>query len=248
MKSKPAARPGAEVSRRKFLTGIGAGAASAAALGAVGAAGGVGIDLAGHAAAYGATASSSPLFFGRIFPQLPPFAQPSDALAAALRDIGKPGGLLDAKDNLAAGPVLLITDPALSANNPDNPTHTAGTTFMGQFMDHDITFDTSSKLGTPTEPTTTRNFRSPTFDLDTVYGGGPVSDAQLYDPSDRAKLKIESGGLFEDLPRASDMSAIIGDPRNDENLMIAGLHCAVIKFHNNAVDFVRSGGDADAFA
>src|SRR5262245_1009598 len=69
--------------------------------------------------------------FGRIFPQLPPFATPSPALQAALQDIGKPGGLLDAKDNLAPGPVALIVDPALSVNNPNNPTHTAGT-FMGQ--------------------------------------------------------------------------------------------------------------------
>jgi hypothetical protein len=120
---------------------------------------------------------------------------------------------------------------------------------MGQFMDHDVTFDASSKLGVPTEPTTTKNFRSPTFDLDAVYGGGPVSSAQLYDPTDHAKLKIESGGLFEDLPRASDMTAIIGDPRNDENMMISGLHCAFIKFHNHAVDFVRAEGDSEnAFA
>jgi hypothetical protein len=35
-------------------------------------------------------------------------------VSAALRDIGKPGGILDAADNLAAGPVQLIVDPALS--------------------------------------------------------------------------------------------------------------------------------------
>jgi hypothetical protein len=34
-------------------------------------------------------------------------------------------------------------------NNPNNPTHTAGTTFFGQFLDHDITFDASSPLGVP---------------------------------------------------------------------------------------------------
>ena len=241
MKSKPEPRPGAEVSRRKFLTGIGAGAASAAALGAVGAAGGVGIDIAGHAAAYGATASSSPLFFGRIFPQLPPFAQPSDALTAALRDIGKPGGYLDAKDDLAAGPVLLITDPSKSVNNPDNPTHTAGTTFMGQFMDHDVTFDATSKLGTPTEPTTSRNSRTPVFDLDAMYGGGPSVSPQLYQ-SNRIKLLIGStpDGTHEDLPRNPDNSAIISDRRNDENMMIAGIHSAFILAHNNTVDLLKS--------
>src|SRR5919197_438007 len=84
------------------------------------------------------------------------------------------GGALDAKDNLAAGPVSLITDPSLSANNPNNPTHTAGTHFFGQFVDHDITFDTSSPLGVTTDPAASPNARTPSLDLDSVYGGGPV--------------------------------------------------------------------------
>src|SRR6185503_16987770 len=50
--------------------------------------------------------------FGRIFPRLPAFAEPSSALRAALLDLGKPGGVLDAKDDLSAGPVALIVDPA----------------------------------------------------------------------------------------------------------------------------------------
>jgi hypothetical protein len=69
--------------------------------------------------------------FGRIFPQLPPFAESSPELEAALLEIGKPGGILDAKDDLSAGPVALIVDPALNVNNPNNDTHTAGTTFHG---------------------------------------------------------------------------------------------------------------------
>jgi hypothetical protein len=229
------------VTRRWFLGGIGAGAAGAAALGTVGS---VGISLAERTAALGepsAAGSTSPLFFGRIFPELPPFATPSSSLTAALRDLGKPGGRLDALDNLAAGPVLLITDPSLSANNPDNPTHTAGTTFMGQFLDHDVTFDTSSKLGTPTEPTTSPNGRTPKFDIDSMYGGGPAVSPHLYQ-TNRIKLLIGStpDGRHEDLPRNADNSAIIGDPRNDENMMIAGLHCAFILAHNNVVDLLRS--------
>jgi Animal haem peroxidase len=176
--------------------------------------------------------------FGRIFPQLDAFAQPSAALNAALLDIGKPGGILDAKDNLAAGPVALIVDPALNVNNPNNPTHTAGTTFMGQFMDHDMTFDLTSKLGEPTEPEDSPNARTPAFDLDSVYGGGPVKSSELYDRRSRIKFRIESGGLFEDLPRERDNTAIISDPRNDENMMIAGLQAAFLLFHNKAVDEV----------
>src|SRR5262249_49395394 len=157
--------------------------------------------------------------FGRIFPQLPPFATASPALQAALLDIGKPGSILDAKDDLSKGPILLITDLTLS---PNNPTHTAGTTFLGQFIDHDLTFDTTSQLGVPKRPQDATNARTPAFDLDSVYGRGPAIDPQLYDPADRSKLKIEFGGKFEDLPRAADKSAIIGDPRNDEHMMIAG--------------------------
>jgi hypothetical protein len=186
-----------------------------------------------------AYAQTSPQVFGRMFPNLPPSSPATDPVRAALRDIGRPGGILDARDDLAAGPVQLVADLKLSRNNLNNDSHTAGTTFMGQFLDHDMTFDTTSPLGVPTPPEQIANARTPSFDLDSVYGAGPSGSPQLYDPADQAKLRIESGGLFEDLPRDSTGTAIIADPRNDENLMIAGLHAAFILFHNNAVDHVR---------
>src|SRR5438094_4772306 len=156
-------------SRRGFLKRAGAGA------GAVAVSGGVRAAIAPRAlAARSATVATSPTTFGRIFPNLPPFAAATDAVRAALADLGKPGGPLDANDDLSKGPVLLITDPSLSANNPNNPTHTAGTTFVGQFIDHDITFDTSSRLGVPTDPSASPNARTPSLDLDSVYGQGPV--------------------------------------------------------------------------
>ena len=179
--------------------------------------------------------------FGRIF-RLPAFAEPSPSVEAALVELGRPGGLMDANDALSAGAKQLIVDPSLSANNPNNPTHTAGTTFLGQFVDHDITFDASSTLGRPTDPKDAPNFRTQALDLDSVYGAGPVAGQALYDPEDHVKLKVESGGIFEDLPRRADGGAIIGDPRNDEHVIIAGLHSAFLLFHNRAVDYVRSKG------
>ncbi len=80
---------------------------------------------------------------------------------------------MDAADDLAAGPVALIVDPALNLNNPNNDTQTAGVTFVGQFLDHDMTFDTTSRLGKPANPRRSPNARRPFFDLDSVYGDGP---------------------------------------------------------------------------
>src|SRR5438046_2893793 len=79
------------------------------------------------------------------------------------------------------------------------------------------------------------------FDLDSVYAGGPGGNPELYDAADPIKFRIESGGQFEDLPRDPiNHVAIIGDPRNDENMVIAGLHAAFLLFHNHAVDLIRT--------
>jgi hypothetical protein len=184
--------------------------------------------------------------FGRIF-QLPAFNANTPQLRQALLSIGEPGGMLDAKDNLygpGGGPVTLITDPNLSLVNRNNVHDTAGMTFVGQFIDHDLTFDATSKLGVTTDPNTSPNSRSARFDLDSVYGGGPIAQSELYDPAHPIKFLLESGGEFEDVPRRADDSAIIGDPRNDSNLIISGLHAAFLKFHNHAVDAVALAADA----
>jgi len=179
--------------------------------------------------------------FGRMFRNLPPFGPPTNAVRDALMELGSLGGILDANDDLAAGPVALITDPNLQRVNRNNPTHTAGVTFFGQFLDHDMTFDLTSRLGFPTQPIRSPNARTPFFDLDSVYGNGPGGNPELYDPNDLIKFRVESGGQYEDLPRnPSNNAAIIGDPRNDENIMIAGLHAASLMFHNHAVDLIRS--------
>jgi hypothetical protein len=226
-------KPSKGVSRRGFLSGIGtaAGAAGAVVLGP------------SHAAAQVLEREQLALTrtdrFSRIFDRLPSFAEPTPAVVAALTELGAPGGLMDAQDPLHVGPVRLITEPDLSPNNRDNTTHTAGITFLGQFLDHDMTFDTTSRLGVPTRPDRSPNARTPGLDLDSVYGRGPSEDSQLYE-RDRTRLRVESGGMFEDLPRTADGTAIIADPRNDENIMIAGLHVAMLKFHNRIVEMLRA--------
>jgi Animal haem peroxidase len=192
------------------------------------------------------------MLFGRIFPQLPPFAAATDTVPAALLEVGQPGGIMDAGDDLAAGPKALIVDPAVNGNptssnpygtNPDNPTMTAGSTFVGQFTDHDITFDQTSQLGQTANPLTSPNSRTRALDLDSVFGGGPAIRPDLYVPNPDGSvgpaLKLGSGGVHEDVPRVptgdGSYSALLGDPRNDENVIIAGLHSAHVLFYNRVL-------------
>src|SRR6516164_9292658 len=177
-------------SRREFLKGAGAAGAGLLA-GSVGAGVGVAVPDAMAAPPPSAVAAgssgnggapSSSVDFGRMFPDLPAFADASDQkVVKALLEVGMQGGILDALDDLGAGPKALIVDPAVNGNptssnaygtNPDNPTMTAGSTFVGQFTDHDITFDQTSQLGVPQNPLTSPNTRTPALDLDSVFGGG----------------------------------------------------------------------------
>ncbi len=182
--------------------------------------------------------------FGRLFPTLPPFAADTPLIRGALTELGAPGGPMDAADDLS-DPITLITDPAKSLHNPNNPTMTAGFTFLGQFLDHDVTFDPTSSLARRQDPESIRNFRIPAFDLDSVYGGGPTASPHLYDQSvdgGRTRLLTEEipgspavsidGTARHDVPRNSQNVALLGDPRNDENLIVSQLQVAFLRFHN----------------
>jgi len=126
--------------------------------------------------------------FGRLFPMLPPFAADTQTVKDALEELGKKGGILDAADemDIATNPNLardLITDPALNVNNPNNPALSAGMTFLGQFLDHDVTFDPTSSLERQADPEAIQNFRNPLLELDNMYGSGPGASPHLYDQS-----------------------------------------------------------------
>lgn len=223
-------------SRRGFLARVGAGAL-AAGVGARGApAAGVADPALGG--------------FGRMF-ALPPFAQPSARLEQALLEIGKVGGIMDAKDELLSGAALLFSPEnshydevpsqlAADKNNRNNPISSAGTTFFAQFVAHDITFDATSPLGHATPVDRAMNARTVAFDLESVYLGGPAVAPHLYDGG-TGRLAVESGGLYEDVPRSANGTPLMGDPRNDQTVILAGMHAAFLRFHNNALE--RVGGD-----
>ncbi|MDQ3676676.1 MAG: heme peroxidase family protein [Actinomycetota bacterium] len=194
--------------------------------------------------------------FGRLFPALPPFAADTNLIRDALIELGATGGLMDPGDDLS-DPITLITDPAKSVNNPNNPTLTAGFTFLGQFLDHDMTFDPTSSLARRQDPESIRNFRIPALDLDSVYGGGPFASPHLYDATvdngqttflaeeipGSAAVSVD-GSTRYDLPRNSQSIGLTGDPRNDENLMVSQFHLALLRFHNVVIDDVKAELDA----
>jgi hypothetical protein len=137
------------------------------------------------------------------------------------------------------------------SDNPDNPDVLAGFTFLGQFIDHDITFDPTSSLERQNDPESIENFRTPMLELDSVYGSGRAVTPHLYDATTgRNKFLLEKltpsdAASPDDLPRNSQNTALVGDPRNDENVIIAQLHLAFLKFHNAVIDKIVTDGNVD---
>jgi hypothetical protein len=128
----------------------------------------------------------------------------------------------------------------------------AGFTYLGQFVDHDLTFDkTAVMFGRNVTPAELLQARSPSLDLDSLYGAGPDDPgSEKFYEADGIHLRMgkaedpEGIGTMDgfDLPRGAGSTtkakrrAIIPDPRNDENLAVAQTHLALIRFHNRVVD------------
>jgi Animal haem peroxidase len=122
----------------------------------------------------------------------------------------------------------------------------AGFTYLGQFIDHDLTFDKTGLMeGVDISPVDIEQSRSPSLDLDCLYGAGPQDpgSAKFYSDGLHLKMGNAAGGAPSqgfDLPRvgsgANPREALIPDPRNDENLAVAQTHLAFIRFHNRVVD------------
>ncbi len=151
---------------------------------------------------------------------------------------------LELNEQRAAQIAATMAEPAMAATGwntggapveGDNPDISAGYTYIGQFLDHDITFDPSSSLTEQNDKDALRNYRTPRFDLDSLYGGGPDDSPYMYDQAVYGRLLTgqnpAAGGdgvSLEpaDLPRTRLGRAVIGDPRNDVHVIIGQLHLA----------------------
>ena len=109
----------------------------------------------------------------------------------------------------------------------------AGYTYFGQFLAHDLT--QGRKIKGSDVP---KNFQTPVLDLDSIYG--PDDDSII---RDGRKLRIGStyGGthyksLPRDLCRAEDGTPAVGNPRNDDSLLLSQMHVLVVSYHNCLAD------------
>ena len=127
----------------------------------------------------------------------------------------------------------------------------AGFTYLGQFVDHDLTFDrTAVALGEHVSPAELLQGRSPSLDLDSLYGAGPQTRTRRVlrrraAPQDgphrprrrrRWRRTASTCRARAPAPPKPKRTALIPDPRNDENLAVAQTHLAFIRFHNRVVD------------
>jgi hypothetical protein len=166
--------------------------------------------------------------FGRLFRGLPParFGADEDHNNANLRALAQA---------MVAG-----HDPLKDGRGPDESGIPALYTYLGQFIDHDLTFDPASSLQKQNDPNALTDFRSPAFDLDCVYGRGPDDQPYMYVSGDDPRFLLghpltggaPNPGEARDLPRAHNHRAIIGDPRNDENTIVSQLQGLFLRFHN----------------
>lgn len=127
----------------------------------------------------------------------------------------------------------------------DNPDIPAGFTYLGQFIDHDVTFDPASVVERQNDPDALHNFRTPRFDLDSIYGSGPIDEPFQYRRGTQGMRMLfePNQNRVEDLPRNTEGVALIGDPRNDENTIVGQLQLLFLKLHDRFAQQVEEEGN-----
>ena len=168
--------------------------------------------------------------FGRMFRTIPPadFGNDDAASQAALAAL--------------AAKMTAAFDAPKDGPDAEESGLPAAYTYLGQFIDHDLTFDPASSLQRQNDPDALVDYRTPRFDLDNVYGRGPDDNPYLYEDGrlfilGQALTGAAKNLYARDLARSTPRSggprrAIIGDPRNDENVIVSQLQGLLHRFHN----------------
>lgn len=202
--------------------------------------------------------------FGRLFRSLPAATWPDEALRELAGDGHQENRMSAEPETDASTPPLPIA-PGEDVDDTGKPRSSrlhddeensgidAGYTYLGQFIDHDITFDPASSLQQRNDVDALVDYRTPRLDLDSLYGRGPDDQPYMY-LSDGRKFQLGRhlhegpGGkaIARDLPRHSWSEggsnfhrALIGDKRNDENVIVSQLHSVFLQFHNRLADDTR---------
>lgn len=165
-----------------------------------------------------ALAKPLPQIFGRIGPKNP------------IEGTAPDGAPFGAKNVIPAFRKAL--DAMKDKSDPTSSDVPAAMTFFGQFIDHDVTMDATSAIGTRIDPRSIRNIRTPGLDLDCVYGDGPEATPHLYHPDHAGYLLFGRDDNPLDLARTCKGVALIGDPRNDENIIVSQIQGLFIGLHN----------------
>lgn len=189
--------------------------------------------------------------FGRLFRWLPPAFQPANnkeetEVEKLLGDLAPLMVSTEFNDRIdkenETTPDTDINTPEDEDENREIP---AGYTYLGQFVDHDITFDSASSLQQQNDPDALEDFRTPRLDLDSLYGRGPNDEPHLYERPARVKFRLGAnkgvnGQNRPDVLRTDDDTALIGDKRNDENKIVRQVHALFLKFHNKVFDDIAT--------
>ena len=175
-----------------------------------------------------------PSRFGFLFPEL----QTDEALL--------PEGRETIKALVALGKTMIDKQPLDKAFDTTIPSIY---TYFGQFIVHDLTFDSMNlrlfeddvenlNPFSSQEINAVANPRRGLLDLDSVYGPILENNRCYRVPRNGEGMRVEIAASSDragtDLPRReqSPYKALIGDHRNDENLIISQLHLAFLNAHN----------------
>ncbi|MDQ3917268.1 MAG: heme peroxidase family protein [Acidobacteriota bacterium] len=190
----------------------------------------------------------SSLLFGRLFKR----NDPKDAAEAELM----------VQKLIALGCIMSDPPGNVPPDTGDDSGIPSGYTYLGQFIAHEVTFNNTQDLPLTAQELPV-NCRSPQIDLDSLYGVrvGGERDPRMYEPADDAGLKVGASlkvgstvavpganysypnDLFREPRDAAHLGeAIVGDPRNDENLPLAQTHLALAHFHNKVVERLKAQG------